>query len=288
MKSLVKVAAFILVFSGIIVLLHSAIGFISHKDPGLLMHHGWGQLTFYLLFVLNVFLFQQYVNKESFVFLGLELYPGWLVTVLKGWIAGAIAFVFYSWLMSVFGVLEFSASLKIGKIVVAVLVAFSAFTIAFTEEVLFRGFFLQTMLKELPKWVAVTVTGIIFIFFHDLANIQNFWTVPRSMMLAGGLFSLNVLLCVAYLKSKTLYLPIGIHSGLVFAKIVFKQGKLMGILQRDSYLFGLDGDARRGVLAWLLFLGGILVLNFLITEREKKGLASKKYPWNSEPLDPGR
>ena len=275
MKALAKVLSFILVFAGVVVLSHYAVRFLFQKDPGLLLHHGIGQLTFYLLFVLNVFLFQKYVNRNSFLSLGLELYPGWIITVLKGWVVGVIAFVSYSALMGAFGVVEFKMAFRFGRILTAFIVAFSAFGIALTEEILFRGFFLQTMLKDMSKWPAILVTGIVFIFFHDLANIQNFWTVPKHMMLAGGLFSLNVLLCFAYLKSKTLYLPIGIHAGLVFAKIVFRKMKLMQTLQYNSYLFGIDGDARRGIMAWLLFLAGIFVLNYLITEREKKGLAHK-------------
>ena len=273
MKALTKVAAFILSFSAVIAALHFVLSSILGQDPGLLLHHGAGQFTFYLLFILNVFLFQTYANKESFLSLGLKPYSGWYVTVLKGWMVGVIGFVAYSLLMGAFGVVEFRIKWSIPLMMTAFFTAFSAFGIALTEEILFRGFFLQTMLKDLPKWIAVVITGIIFVFFHDLANVQSFWTEPRQMMLAGGLFSLNILLCVAYLKSKTLFLPIGIHSGLVFAKIFFRRMKMMYAVEpANSYLFGLEGDARRGFLAWILFLSGILVLGFLITDREKKAL----------------
>ena len=275
MKALTKVAAFIFVFAATLTFLHYVVGFIFRKDPGVLLHHGGGQVIFYLLFILYVFLFQKYVNNESFLSLGLELYPSWFVTVLKGWLVGAIAFISYSALMAVFGVVEFRIKYGIWRSLLALLIGFSAFGIALTEEILFRGFFLQTMLKDMSKWSAIIITGIIFVFFHDLTHIERFWTVPKQAMLAGGLFSLNVLLCFAYLKSKTLYLPIGIHSGLVFAKVVFRELKLLALKQDNSYLFGLNGDARRGIFAWLFFLAGIFVLNYLITEREKKGLAHK-------------
>ena len=278
MKALTKVFAFIFVFSATITFVHYVVSFLFRKDAGLLLHHGIGQGIFYLLFVLIVFLFQKYVNNESFLSLGLELYPGWYVTVLKGWIVGVIAFVSYSAFMAAFGVVEFRMNYGIGRVLLALLIGSSAFTIALTEEILFRGFFLQTMLKDMPKWPAIVITGIIFVFFHDLAHIEHFWTVPKHAMLAGGLFSLNVLLCFAYLKSKTLYLPIGIHAGLVFAKIVFRDLKLLALKQDNSYLFGLGGDARRGFFAWIFFLAGIFVLTYLITEREKKGLAHKTLP----------
>ena len=272
MKALLKITAFILSFSAVISGLHFILNSIFGQDPGLLLHHGAGQFTFYALFILNVFLFQTYVNKESFLSLGLKPYSGWYVTVLKGWMTGAFAFTAYSILMGAFGIVEFRFKLS-PLILTAFFTAFSAFAIALTEEILFRGFFLQTMLKDMPKWLAVIITGIIFVLFHDLAHVESFWTEPRQMMLAGGLFSLNVLLCVAYLKSKTLFLPIGIHAGLVFAKIFFRRMKMMYAVEpANSFLFGLEGDARRGFLAWLLFLSGVLVLRFLITDREKKAL----------------
>jgi len=273
MKSLIKITAFILAFSGVLVVIHYAIQFVFQKDPGLLLHHGIGQLTFYVLFILNVFIFQKYVNREGFLSLGLYPYQGWYITLLKGWMAGVIAFVGYSLLMGAFGIVEFRIKWSIPLMITAFFTAFSAFGIALTEEILFRGFFLQTMLKDLPKWIAVIVTGLIFVVFHDLAHPLSFFTEPRQMMLAGGLFSLNVLLCMAYLKTKMLFLPIGIHSGLVFAKIFFRRMKMMYPIEpADSFLFGLEGDARRGFLAWILFLAGILILNYLITDREKKTL----------------
>ncbi len=264
MKSLFKIISFVFVFFAIIWLLDFVLSSIFHKDTDLLLHHGIGQITFYVLFILNVYLFQTYVNQENFMSLGLKPYPGVWTTFLKGWLAGVLAFVFYTLLMKISGVIDLQAKYSIGRIVTAFLVAFSAFGIALTEEILFRGFFLQTLLKDLPKWVAIVITGIMFVLFHDLAKVSNFWTVPKHMMLAGGLFCLNILLCFAYLKSGSLYLPVAIHSGLVFSKIFFRKMKMIHILS-NSYLFGIDGDARRGLLAWLLFLSGIFILKYLIT-----------------------
>ena len=274
MKSLVKVFSFVLVFAAAVALIDLTVQFVFHRNPDLLIHHGTGQIVFYLLFVLNIILFQKYINRESFLSLGLRPYPDWIPLLLKGWIAGMLAFVLYSTLAMIFGVVEFQMRWGLERILTAFIVAFSAFAIATTEEILFRGFFLQTLLKELPAWISVVITGIMFVLFHDLARVHYFWTEPKHMMLAGGLFSLNVLLCAAYLKTKKLFLPIGIHSGLVFAKVFFRKMKLVHVIEPNSYLFGIDGDARRGVLAWLFFLAGILVLNYLITERDRPKLNS--------------
>ena len=272
-KSIVKIAAFIFVFAAVITSIHFGGLFLFEKDPEILAHHGVGQVTFYLLFILNVFLFQKYVNRQSVVSLGLKRYPGWPVTVFKGWLAGGIAFLGYVFLMSLFGIVELRVDSWTKfwlNFPVALMVACAAFGIALTEDVLFRGFFFQTLLQNVPKWPSIVITGIIFGFFHKLNQPLDFFTLPYDAMLFGGVFCLNVLLCFAFLKSGTLYLPIGIHSGLVFAKIACKKLKFIHVLQSDSFLFGLGGDPRRGFFAWGLFLAGIFILQFLISSREPK------------------
>ncbi len=270
MRALLKITAFVIVFASAISLVEFVISFVFHKDAGLLIHHGIGQLTFYLLFILLVYLFQTYVNKQSFLSLGLKPYPGWKGSFLKGWIAGVLAFVFYTILTKFTGVIDFQNRWGFERVITAWGVAFSAFGIATTEEILFRGFFLQTLLKDLPKWPAIIITGILFVLFHDLANVSHFWTVPKHMMLAGGLFCLSMLLCFAYLKSGSLYLPIAIHSGLVFGKVFFRKMKIIEILDPNSYVWAIDGDARRGFMSWLLFLSGIFILKYLISNPKKQ------------------
>lgn len=269
MKALIKVGAFIAVFAAAIWLIEFVISVVFHQDADLLIHHGIGQFVFYLLFILNVYIFQIYVNKKNFLSLGLKPHPGWIQSFLKGWAVGVFAFVFYTVLTKFFGIIDFRDRWGFERIVTAFFVAFSAFGIATTEEILFRGFFFQTLLKDLPKWPAIIITSILFVLFHDLANVSSFWTVPDKMMLAGGLFCLSVLLCFAYLKSGSLFLPIAIHSGLVFGKVFFRKMKMIEILDFNSYLFAIDGDARRGIVAWLLFLGGIFVLKYLVSNPKK-------------------
>jgi membrane protease YdiL (CAAX protease family) len=272
MKSLSKIISFILVLVGVISALNFLITLLFNKDPGFLRHSGVGHVTFYVLFVVNVLLFQKYVNRESFYSLGFATYPGWVKTIFKGWTVGVISFIAYTFVMDAFGVIELRMIRGVGSLVLALIIGCTGFTIAATEEILFRGFFLQTMLKDLPKWVAVFITGIIFVLFHKLGAIQDFWTKPYDAMLAGGIFCLHIWLSIAYLKTRSLYLPIGIHSGLVFGKVVFRKLKVIEVIEPNSYLFGLNGDARRGFLAWALFLCGVLILRFLITNNEKKAL----------------
>lgn len=267
MKSLIKILAFVVTFALAVLALHMIGLLIFRKDPGLLMHHGAGQIIFYVLFVLNVFLFQKYVNRKSFLSLGLEPSKERFVMLAKGWVLGASAFIVYTLFMVVFHVLGFRSNLSVERILIGFIVAFSGFTIALFEEILFRGFFLQTCLEGMPVWCAVVVTGIIFCFFHDLAHPLDFFTDFRQTMLFGGIFALNILLCYAYLKTGNLYLPVGIHSGLVFGKVLFRKARLLEILNNDSWLWGMGGDARRGIIAWIFFVAAILLVRWILLRK---------------------
>jgi len=275
MKSLTKIAAFILTLTGVICLLDFLYSISFGRDAGFLRHSGVGHVLFYILFVVNVIIFQKYVNREPFYALGFKRAPGWRRTFFKGWMVGVLAFIGYTLLMDSFGMIELRYRFGVGRFLIALLVGLTGFTIAATEEVLFRGFFLQTMMKDLPKWIAVVITGVIFVVFHKLGSIQDFWTKPYDMMLAGGIFCLHLWLCAAFFKSGALYLPIAIHAGLVSAKIVFRYMKLIEVNVTDSYWLGLNGDARRGFLAWILFLAGIFIVRFLVTKsNSEKGMSS--------------
>jgi membrane protease YdiL (CAAX protease family) len=273
MKSLTKIISFILVLAAVLGILHLAISGLFGVDPGFLRHSGPGHVTFYILFVLNVILFQKFVNRRSFYSLGFKRYTGWQKTVFKGWFVGVLSFIGYTLVMDSAGIIDIQLKYGVGRILLAIVIALTGFGIAITEEILFRGFFLQTMLRDLPRWVAVLLTGIIFVFFHKLGAMQDFWTLPYDAMLAGGIFCLHMWLTVAYLKTGSLYLPTGIHSGLVCAKVFFRALKLTEVDIQNSYIFGLNGDARRGFLTWGLFLCGILILPLLIGKREKEAKA---------------
>ncbi len=273
MKAIAVLTAFILSLVSIVLGLHFISTLVFHFDLGFLKHSGVGHVSFYILFVLNVLIFQKWVVKESFSSLGLKRFSGWQVTILKGWFAGLLAFIIYTLIMKFAGVIDFYPPKNFVRVLSAVLIGFTGFTIACTEEILFRGFFLQTLLKDLPRWIAIFVTGIIFVFFHKLGNIQDFWLIPYDAMLAGGIFSFHLLLAAAYFKTGSLFLPIGIHSGLVFGKAALRNMKVVEVLNHNSYWFGLGGDARRGFLAWCLFLAGIFLLQFLISNRDQKSLS---------------
>lgn len=85
---------------------------------------------------------------------------------------------------------------------------------AFVQEFVFRGYPFQALLNKYGPWVAQVVILIPFGLMH--INHQMSFTDMVTVMLTTGLGS--VLFGLAYIKSRRMYLPIGIHLGWNFAQ----------------------------------------------------------------------
>ncbi len=77
---------------------------------------------------------------------------------------------------------------------------------AVSEELVFRGFPLQILVQAMGQWPAVITMSVIFGAMH----LNN----PNASLL-GGLNTVlaGVLLSVAYIRARSLWLPYGIHVG---------------------------------------------------------------------------
>lgn len=75
------------------------------------------------------------------------------------------------------------------------------------EEALFRGYPLQTLLRSWPVWLAFVPTALLFAAVHlDNPNVVRGFTFLNTV-LAG------VWLAVAYLRTRSLWFPLGVHWG---------------------------------------------------------------------------
>ncbi len=102
--------------------------------------------------------------------------------------------------------------------------------VAVNEELLFRGYPFQRLLKGTGTWIALLLMGLWFAYAHwdnpGMAGSVKVWAT-LNIFLAG------LLLGLAYFKTRRLALPMGIHLGWNWT-----QGSLLG--------FGVSGtvDAR--------------------------------------------
>jgi len=81
-----------------------------------------------------------------------------------------------------------------------------------TEELVFRGFILNSLLKKMKKLFAVAIDAVLFALIHYPIWIYfNFGVIT---ILINSMFSIlfSVLLSHSFLKTKNLLVPVGLHS----------------------------------------------------------------------------
>jgi membrane protease YdiL (CAAX protease family) len=77
------------------------------------------------------------------------------------------------------------------------------------EEVMMRGYVLQELMSKFSTPASVIVSSLIFTALHGGALIKS----DMAAIGALNIFLASVLLSLAYLATRTLWLPIGIHAG---------------------------------------------------------------------------
>lgn len=157
----------------------------------------------------------------------------------------------------------------------------TAIVVAIIEESLFRGAILGLFRQSMPTLPAVIVTSALFSILHflkppyaqfvDVRWYSGFQLLPQVFwqfsdpILLTGLFSsicvLGLLLAHAAVRTQSLWLPIGIHAGVVFGKLSFS--KLTQRTRDAMPWFGQDLTFGLGSLLILLFLWFLIWLLFL-------------------------
>ena len=105
------------------------------------------------------------------------------------------------------------------------------------EEILFRGFGFQTLLRSLGSWTVVVPVGVIFAALHG-ENPNANWLGLLNTAGFGILFG------YAFLRSRDIWLPIGLHYGWNFTLSLLGV-KVSGL---DTKLLGFDVQWSAGPL----------------------------------------
>ena len=152
--------------------------------------------------------------------LGISFVGNWLKESIFGLLTGAATIGFAALLAMIFGGLsfQFNKTADTNQILMTLGGSLIVFIIgAINEEVLFRGFLLQTLTRAHLAWGGVILTSFLFASAHFLNPNFVFFSWLNTF-LAGVWFA------VAYLKTRTLWFPIAVH----FAWNWF-QGAFLGI-----------------------------------------------------------
>ncbi|HEX8501099.1 MAG TPA: CPBP family intramembrane glutamic endopeptidase [Pyrinomonadaceae bacterium] len=142
--------------------------------------------------------------------LGWAPHKGWLRDGLFGLLAGGAAVGLAALVGAAAGVYGFAPNGAAGGGALARTLAVSGVVFllgAVAEEMLFRGYPLQTLLRSWPLWVALVPVSVPFALVH-LANpnVAPGFTFVNTV-LAGVWF------CVAYWRTRSLWFPLGLHAG---------------------------------------------------------------------------
>jgi len=148
-----------------------------------------------------------YLDGVPFKALGAWFTPGWMRHFVFGLAVGAASITLAVAIASAMGDLNiaWNTASSINEVSQTLLISFIVFsTAAAFEEVLFRGYLLQTFARSGLAWVAILLTSIFFGAVH-LGNPNAGYISSINTALAGVWFG------IAYLKTRDLWFVWAMH-----------------------------------------------------------------------------
>jgi membrane protease YdiL (CAAX protease family) len=257
--------------------------------------------------VLADFPFQKYFNRGALVAailllwptirwlrvggwreLGIEPDPRWRQHLIAGFVIAGIAVAAMAFVYVQMDIYRIRDRIAWGRVPVVLL---SAVTVGFLEEALFRGAILGLVRRSMAKYSALFWVTALFAIVHFLkpdesvvvANVtwlSGFTLIPHAfhqfaepMSLLAGFTTLFVLgwLCGdATLRTRALWMSIGLHAGIVFVKMSFSVMAKFAVRSkhREAYLPWVDDQFQTGLVpVGVLLLVWLAVVLWLKYER---------------------
>jgi membrane protease YdiL (CAAX protease family) len=168
----------------------------------------------------SIYVARRWLDRQSFESLGLTLNRQAWVDVLAGIGISVAQMGFIFVLMLGAGWLTFEGFAwqfdPVGTVINGALTFFVIFVlVGWSEELLSRGYHLQTMASGLNLFWGVVLSSAIFGVLH-LGNPNATWVSTAGIFFAG------IFLAFGYLRTRQLWLPIGLHIGWNFCEgVVF-------------------------------------------------------------------
>ncbi len=154
----------------------------------------------------------------------------WLKTFATGLLLGAVLMIIPALLLMIFGWVSFQKNTIDLSALLSISITFVGVAVA--EEVLFRGFIFQRLTDGLGQWPAQLIIAAYFLLIH----LNNPGMTGNIKLMAGiNIFLASIMFGLAYLKTKSLAMPVGMHF---MANWV--QGVLLG--------FGVSGHEEASLL----------------------------------------
>ena len=171
----------------------------------------WGQVLNLLVVTSSVYVARRWLDRRSFESLGLKIDRHTLPDILAGVGITFVQMGFIYLAMLSLGWLTFQGFAwefdPINVVVTGVLSFLVLFIfVAWNEELLSRGYHLQTIASGTNLFWGVIISSAIFGVLH-LGNPNATW------ISAAGIFFAGVFLAYGYIRTRQLWLPMGLHLG---------------------------------------------------------------------------
>jgi membrane protease YdiL (CAAX protease family) len=232
--------------------------------------------TYMALGIILFFAYRPLLRIESMNQMGLQSirsgYPDLVSGVLLGLASWIILMVAMSGLDVFSPTFTRSLQVSIGRLLSALL---SAVAVGMLEEIFFRGIIFKGLLEDWKKPFAFLFASLFYATVHFIKPAKKFFLTDIEPLAGArhvvdsfhhfldpvslfpgffGLFLLGMILCYAFFRTRSLYLSIGIHAGLVFGR---KTLTLFGRYDDKNldWLFG-ESEPRfiSGVATWIVVL----------------------------------
>ena len=167
---------------------------------------------------LAVYIARRFLDKRSFVSLGLKVDRYAVLDVISGIVNSALVMAVVFFTMLWLGLIEFhgftwwtdnvnaEVGFQLAVLPVVFFVIYELTIVAWWEELVFRGYFFQNLIAGMGLIWAIIISSLVF----GLIHILN----PEGTVLGGLLIALiTPQLIYAYLKTGQLWLPMGLHLG---------------------------------------------------------------------------
>ena len=159
----------------------------------------------------SVYIARRWLDKRSFESLGLKLNSQSFIDILAGIGITFLQMGFIYILMLTFGWLTFKGFAwefdTLSTVISETVLFFIVFIfVGWNEELLSRGYHLQTLASGINLFWGVIISSAVFGLLH-LGNPNATWVS------AAGIFFAGIFLAYAYIRTKQLWLSIGLHIG---------------------------------------------------------------------------
>lgn len=192
-----------LVVGGLIVWLDPALLLLPRSDMRLL---GLNAIVLLIPATVAFFVMARFVDRVPLTAFGVTRHEGWIRDFGAGLVlsGGMLVLLLVGYFLFGKAEMQWTAS-------VAVIPAFTTTLVvllvsAYNEELVFRGYPLQILLKGIGRWGAILLISFIWALLH-VRNEGASVLSTLNTILAGVFFSR------AYLETRSIWLPFGLHVG---------------------------------------------------------------------------